>query len=208
MKRRYVLTAVILVLFAVFVLLCSCGKSDDGKKSGLKCGKCEIEYDDGIRFCTNCGEELKRVIVCSACEWENDESAQFCSGCGMNLTEKQDANVQQDGSHIEEDLVQDNEEDLDLLPDSSGGNGGNTDNSGNSNGSVDTDTNEGQPCLHCEQSGWIECGACDGTGEVFKKFDEKGNKIMKKCTFRSTYSYCTDGKVKCYYCKGDGIFLN
>ena len=207
MKRRYVLTAVILALFAASVLLCSCGKSDDGKKSGLKCGKCEIKYDDGIRFCTNCGEELKRVIVCSACEWENDESARFCTGCGMSLTEKQDAN--EDGSHIEEDSVQGNDEETDLLPDSSGDNESNTDNNNNNNnGNADTDTNKGQPCHFCEESGWIECGVCDGTGEVFKKFDEKGNKIMKKCTFRSTYSYCTDGKVKCYYCGGDGIFLN
>ena len=77
--------------------------------------------------------------------------------------------------------------------------GGNNNGGGNNN-----NTNKGTACLHCKQSGRIECTACDGTGKVFSRFDEKGNKVMKTCMRAG----CSGGKVKCYYCGGDGIFGN
>jgi len=80
-----------------------------------------------------------------------------------------------------------------------GNSGGN--NSGNSGGN---NSGNGTPCQYCKQSGKMECSACDGTGKVFKEFDKNGNKVMKTCGNPS----CSYGKIKCPYCRGDGIFGN
>ena len=89
------------------------------------------------------------------------------------------------------------------------GSNNNTSSSGNSNGSNNGsgDNDKGVACQHC-QSGWIECNACDGTGKVFDKYDINGNKVMRICNYFSisTNSYCTGGKIRCYFCGGDGIF--
>ncbi len=61
-------------------------------------------------------------------------------------------------------------------------------------------------CWRCNGSGWRECGVCDGTGyredwgNNVPNYDGKyTNKYtLKKCT------NCTDGKVKCSTCGGDG----
>jgi len=89
------------------------------------------------------------------------------------------------------------------------GSNNNTSSSGNSNGSNNGsgDNDKGVACQHC-QSGWIKCNACDGTGKVFYKYDINGNKVMRICNYfsPSTNSYCTGGKIRCYFCGGDGIF--
>lgn len=84
-----------------------------------------------------------------------------------------------------------------------GNSGGNSENGSSGSGSSGSSTN-GTKCVYCNQSGKMDCSACDGTGKVFSRFDDNGNKIMKTCTNPS----CSNGKIKCPYCGGDGIFGN
>ncbi|MBR6777599.1 MAG: hypothetical protein IKM27_07620 [Clostridia bacterium] len=74
-------------------------------------------------------------------------------------------------------------------------------NTGANNGGT---TTNGYPCEWCKQSGKLDCSVCDGTGKIFSRFDSNGNKVMKTCT----YYKCHNGKIECYHCGGDGIYLN
>lgn len=87
------------------------------------------------------------------------------------------------------------------------GSGSNSSGSGsnsNSSGSGNSGSGSSIPCEFCKQTGLMECSACDGTGEVFKEFDDYGNKVMKPCMNPS----CNGGSISCPYCDGDGIFLD
>ncbi len=89
---------------------------------------------------------------------------------------------------------------------SSGSNtGGNSE--GNSGGHLNGGTGNIEtydiPCTMCEQTGRLECGGCDGEGEVLSYYDINHNKVMKRC-----YICNGTGQRTCYYCNGDGIYGN
>ena len=49
----------------------------------MTCPKCGEELEDGVVFCTNCGEKL--ASVCPKCGKSLKPGAKFCSGCGAKL---------------------------------------------------------------------------------------------------------------------------
>ena len=74
-------------------------------------------------------------------------------------------------------------------------NGQNNNSSGSSGGSSGGSSSNGTKCLHCNQTGRMNCFACDGTGKVYGQ---------TTCKVPS----CINGKIKCPYCGGDGVFGN
>lgn len=74
---------------------------------------------------------------------------------------------------------------------SSNGSSGNGSSGGSSGGS----SSNGTKCLYCNQTGKINCYACDGTGKVYGQ---------TTCKVPS----CYNGKIKCPHCGGDGVFGN
>ena len=52
------------------------------------CSKCGMEVQEGIKFCTVCGNRLDKKIECPKCHAENEETAKFCKTCGKLLVEK------------------------------------------------------------------------------------------------------------------------
>ena len=84
----------------------------------------------------------------------------------------------------------------DSSSDSGNNNGGN-----NGGGSNTTDQPRACPNSYCS-GGRAYCFGCSGTGEIFSRFDEKGNTIKKDCP------QCTGGTVKCVVCGGDGLVGN
>lgn len=75
---------------------------------------------------------------------------------------------------------------------SGSGNGGVVSPGGGSSGNIGN-----TPCYHCNQTGQVKCGACDGTGKVWGVL----GKQKVNCTMCSG-----TGKRPCAYCGGDGIF--
>jgi hypothetical protein len=49
------------------------------------CGKCKTSNQIGIKFCSNCGEQLG--VNCPTCGQLTKISNIFCTGCGINLEE-------------------------------------------------------------------------------------------------------------------------
>ncbi len=51
----------------------------------MKCPKCQIDNPDGIKFCGQCGTELKKI--CPNCHFANPPQFKFCGECGHQLEE-------------------------------------------------------------------------------------------------------------------------
>jgi class 3 adenylate cyclase/tetratricopeptide (TPR) repeat protein len=49
----------------------------------MVCPKCHVKNPFSIRFCGQCGHQLK--VPCGACEFENPWDFRFCGGCGHGL---------------------------------------------------------------------------------------------------------------------------
>lgn len=60
----------------------------------LECPKCRIKYEEGKKYCKNCGTPLeessteseKTSFCCSKCGMEYEEGKRFCKNCGAVLT--------------------------------------------------------------------------------------------------------------------------
>jgi len=53
------------------------------KNDELKCSLCGIIPEEGLNFCGNCGQKLKRA--CTNCESVNPPTYKFCGQCGKDL---------------------------------------------------------------------------------------------------------------------------
>ena len=49
----------------------------------MRCAKCQFDNDEGLKFCNECGDPLKRQ--CAKCEFVNAPQAKFCGECGAML---------------------------------------------------------------------------------------------------------------------------
>ena len=65
----------------------------------MKCRKCQFDNPPGMKFCGECGTELK--LACPMCDASNPPEFKFCGGCGHNLTSPQDRPAQRDLSFDE-----------------------------------------------------------------------------------------------------------
>ena len=52
------------------------------------CPKCQGEYDDKLKFCPHCGEQLVRANVCPKCGKDIEQGEQFCPFCGFDLSKE------------------------------------------------------------------------------------------------------------------------
>lgn len=52
------------------------------------CPKCHGEYDDKLKFCPHCGEQLVRANVCPKCGKDIEQGEQFCPFCGFDLSKE------------------------------------------------------------------------------------------------------------------------
>lgn len=50
-----------------------------------KCAKCNIEYSSKYKFCTECGQALKKINNCPECDVPVRKTSKFCTECGTNL---------------------------------------------------------------------------------------------------------------------------
>jgi tetratricopeptide (TPR) repeat protein len=53
----------------------------------MKCPNCGHENPDGVRFCNECGSDLKTEPICPHCSQKNPLGSKFCNGCGQPLTQ-------------------------------------------------------------------------------------------------------------------------
>lgn len=63
----------------------------DINSSTVRCPLCGAENDADSKFCTRCGEELKKEevkIFCPLCGSENDADSKFCVKCGNKLKDE------------------------------------------------------------------------------------------------------------------------
>ncbi len=51
----------------------------------LRCGSCQHENPDGVKFCGECGSGIRAELVCRACGRSNPPSTKFCHECGESL---------------------------------------------------------------------------------------------------------------------------
>jgi class 3 adenylate cyclase/tetratricopeptide (TPR) repeat protein len=59
----------------------------------MKCPKCQFENPEGIKFCGECGSELKRI--CPYCNFTNPPQFKFCGECGHNLSIPSEAKLKE-----------------------------------------------------------------------------------------------------------------
>ena len=50
-----------------------------------KCIKCNLEFSSKYTFCTQCGQELKKINTCPSCDSQLNEKSKFCPNCGSDL---------------------------------------------------------------------------------------------------------------------------
>jgi hypothetical protein len=50
-----------------------------------KCLKCNLEFSTKYKFCTECGQALKRINNCPECDVPVRKTSKFCTECGTNL---------------------------------------------------------------------------------------------------------------------------
>ena len=68
----------------------------------MQCVKCGTVFDDGCKFCPECGTP-QRQGICPNCQAQIVPGASFCSNCGSQLVARQRNAVQQ---HITESVCQ------------------------------------------------------------------------------------------------------
>ncbi len=49
----------------------------------MKCQFCQFENPEGVKFCVECGCEIK--LVCPQCSFANPPHFKFCGECGTQL---------------------------------------------------------------------------------------------------------------------------
>ena len=51
----------------------------------MKCPKCNMNLQNGIKFCIYCGEKLddEKKLYCTRCGSKLQEDAKFCTSCGL-----------------------------------------------------------------------------------------------------------------------------
>ena len=77
MKLRRIISALLLVSFALLAVSCS---------SSVPCTNCGEEIGEDDAFCPSCGaEQTKTELVCSKCNKENAEGSKYCASCGNPL---------------------------------------------------------------------------------------------------------------------------
>ena len=58
------------------------------KKIPPKCSKCGRGGDEGQKFCSQCGGEMKVPITnCPGCQIDIDDTQKFCTSCGTKIRE-------------------------------------------------------------------------------------------------------------------------
>ena len=50
----------------------------------MKCGRCQAENREGLRFCEDCGASL--AVTCASCGAEVTPGKRFCGSCGTPVT--------------------------------------------------------------------------------------------------------------------------
>lgn len=50
-----------------------------------KCTKCNLEFSSKYKFCTECGQALKKINNCPSCSSRLNKSSKFCSNCGESI---------------------------------------------------------------------------------------------------------------------------
>lgn len=50
-----------------------------------KCTKCNLEFSTKYKFCTECGQALKKINNCPECDVPVRKTSKFCTECGTNL---------------------------------------------------------------------------------------------------------------------------
>jgi hypothetical protein len=50
-----------------------------------KCTKCNLEFSSKYKFCTECGQGLKKINNCPSCDVPVGKTSKFCPVCGTNL---------------------------------------------------------------------------------------------------------------------------
>ena len=69
------------------------------------CKNCNIEYQDNMKFCPECGSKLEsKSNVCPNCGTEYKDGQKFCSECGsrLEITQEGSLNPKQFSCEIEE----------------------------------------------------------------------------------------------------------
>lgn len=55
----------------------------------IACRKCGFAIQEGVKFCSNCGEKASLAKVeCSSCKGLVDENAKFCPSCGSSMQKR------------------------------------------------------------------------------------------------------------------------
>ena len=58
----------------------------------IVCSACGTANPDGFKFCSNCGNQLKKpeplVKICPNCSTVYETESAFCDNCGTRLVEK------------------------------------------------------------------------------------------------------------------------
>ena len=50
-----------------------------------KCTKCNLEFSSKYKFCTECGQALKKINNCPSCSSRLNKTSKFCSNCGESI---------------------------------------------------------------------------------------------------------------------------
>lgn len=48
----------------------------------IKCPNCNMELEDDVKFCGNCGQKIEKAVVCQNCGQQNSADYAFCRNCG------------------------------------------------------------------------------------------------------------------------------
>ena len=70
----------------------------------MKCSNCNHEFEDGMKFCPNCGSRVEepQSLKCPKCGAEVAEGINFCHECGSPIGGKQPTKCSKCGMELEE----------------------------------------------------------------------------------------------------------
>jgi ribosomal protein L40E len=57
-----------------------------GKKTVVRCHKCNQDNPSDAKFCSSCGAPLLKTKKCPSCGEMNDPDAKFCDSCGKPMS--------------------------------------------------------------------------------------------------------------------------